>query len=133
MAVDLLGPLVREQGWHELAGYLGQALFRVGRAEESLDCPRPALEGYRAAAEMLAEAVQRDGRSDPGRRTGAGLRPRVDPGAGPGKPPGGRDGRPAGRRAVAAAGRAGRTAGMAGAAGRFPGEASRRADGCRRR
>ncbi|TVT55842.1 serine/threonine protein kinase [Amycolatopsis rhizosphaerae] len=64
IAVDLLGPLVREQGWHELTGPLGQALFQVGRAEESLDRPRPALEGYRAAAKMLAEAVQRDGRSD---------------------------------------------------------------------
>lgn len=63
-SVDLLAPLVREQGWHELSGDLGQALFEVGRAQEGLDRPRPALEGYRAAVTVLADAVLRDGRTE---------------------------------------------------------------------
>ena len=62
--VELLDPLVHEQGWYELAGDLGQALFQVGRAQEDLDRPKPALECYRAAGLVLADAVLRDGRTE---------------------------------------------------------------------
>jgi tetratricopeptide (TPR) repeat protein len=63
-AVDLLTPLVREHGRHELAGELGRAWLLAARAEEGLGRPRPALVAYRSARIMLAAAVVREGQTE---------------------------------------------------------------------
>jgi tetratricopeptide (TPR) repeat protein len=63
-AADILILLVRERGWHELAGDLGRAQFVTGQAYEDLGRPRPALDAYREARTTFADAVVRDGRSE---------------------------------------------------------------------
>ncbi|WP_330328353.1 serine/threonine protein kinase [Streptomyces sp. NBC_00536] len=63
-AVDLYGPLVREQGLHEFAGELGTALCLVGIGTEHRGDPRAALAAYQEASELLQDAVLRDGRAE---------------------------------------------------------------------
>jgi serine/threonine protein kinase len=63
-AAEQLTTLVRDRGWHELAGDLGRARLETGRAHEMLGQPRPALAAYREARSTFTDAVVRDGRSD---------------------------------------------------------------------
>ncbi|GAB3452631.1 hypothetical protein [Actinophytocola sediminis] len=63
VAIDLLTPLVREHGRHELAGDLGRSWLLAGRANERLHRPSPALAAYRSARIMLGAAVVREGQA----------------------------------------------------------------------
>ena len=63
-AVDLLTPLVREHGRHDLAGDLARAWLLAAQTHERLDRPRPALVAYRSARVMFSAAVVREGRAE---------------------------------------------------------------------